>query len=95
MGGISGGLLSLCISSGISCRGFFVPSYSRIPDPEGAALLIESVNAIDRSLVNIDTQQLRKEAERVRRRMEELAKVMLSPDIVREKSEYVRDRIYT
>jgi uncharacterized protein len=95
VGGISGGLLSLCISSGISCRGFFVPSYSRIPDPEGAALLIESVNSIDRSLVDINTQQLRKEGERIRRRMEELAKIMLSPDVVREKSDHVGDRIYT
>lgn len=95
VGGISGGLLSLCISSGISCKGFFVPSYSRIPDPEGAALLIESVNSIDRSSVDINTQQLRKEGERVRRRMEELAKIMLSPDVVREKSEHVGDRMYT
>jgi predicted ATP-grasp superfamily ATP-dependent carboligase len=72
-----------------------VPSYSRIPDPEGAALLIESINSIDSSLVNINTQQLRKEGERIRRRMEELAKIMLSPDLVREKSEHVGDRIYT
>ena len=95
VGGISGGLLTLCISSGISCRGFFVPSYSRIPDPEGAALLIESVNSIDRSLLDINTQQLKKEGEIIRRRMEELAKVMLSRDVVREKSEDHGDRIYT
>jgi uncharacterized protein len=94
VGGVSGGLLSLCISSGISCRGFFVPSYSRIPDPEGAALLIESVNSTHRSSVDINTQQLRKEGERIRRRMEELAKIMLSPDVLREKSEHVGDRMY-
>ena len=95
VGGISGGLLSLCISSGISCRGFFVPSYSRIPDPEGAALLIESVNTIDRQLLDINTEQLRNEGEKIRRRMEEFARVMLSRDVVREKSDYPGDRIYT
>jgi predicted ATP-grasp superfamily ATP-dependent carboligase len=46
-------------------------------------------------LVDINTQQLRKEGERIRRRMEELAKIMLSPDVVREKSDHVGDRIYT
>ena len=35
------------------------------------ALLIESVNSIDRSLLDINTQQLKKEGEKIRRRMEE------------------------
>ena len=72
-----------------------MPSYSSIPDPEGAALLIESVISIDRSLLDINTQQLRKEGEKIRGRMGELIKVMWSRDVVKEKSEYVRDRIYT
>ena len=37
---------------------------------------------------------LKKEGEIIRRRMEELAKVMLSRDLVREKSEYHGDRMY-
>jgi len=65
-----------------------VPSYSRIPDPEGAALLIESINLFDRSLLDIDAQHLKKEGEKIRKRMEERVKVMLSRDVVKEKSEF-------
>jgi len=39
-------------------------------------------------LLDIDAQQLKKEGEKIRKRMEELVKVMLSRDVVKEKSEF-------
>ena len=36
IGGISGGLLSSCLSNGIACKAFLVFATSGIPDPEGA-----------------------------------------------------------
>ena len=46
IGGIAGGLLSACLSYQIPCAAILVPSSSGIPDPEGAAILIESYNSI-------------------------------------------------
>ena len=46
IGGIAGGLLSACLSCQIPCAAILVPSSSGIPDPEGAAILIESYNSI-------------------------------------------------
>jgi uncharacterized protein len=40
IGGVSGGLLSSCISNNIPCIAVLVPSLSGIPDPEGAAILL-------------------------------------------------------
>src|SRR5918999_1915169 len=41
--GISGGLLSSCLSNGIACKALLISASSGIPDPEGAAILIESI----------------------------------------------------
>ena len=73
IGGIAGGLLSACLSNGIACKALLVLASSGIPDPEGAAILLESVakTTNDQSL-KIDTKQLRDQGANVKRRMEEI-----------------------
>ncbi|HEX7208382.1 MAG TPA: PAC2 family protein, partial [Nitrososphaeraceae archaeon] len=44
--GISGGLLASCLSNGIACKALLISASSGIPDPEGAAILIESISNI-------------------------------------------------
>ena len=70
--GISGGLLAACLSNGIPCTGLFIPSIPGIPDPEGAAILIEKTNELANNPFKIDVHQLRKEAAELKRQMQEL-----------------------
>jgi uncharacterized protein len=74
IGGITGGLLSSCLSNGIACKALLLPATSGIPDPEGAAILIESISkTTDNEMFKIiDTQQLREKGASIKRRMEEI-----------------------
>ena len=73
IGGIAGGLLSACLSNGIACKALLVLASSGIPDPEGAAILLESVaNTTNDEILKIDTKQLREQGAKVKRRMEEI-----------------------
>ena len=73
IGGIAGGLLSACLSNGIACKALLVLASSGIPDPEGAAILLESVaKTTNDQILKIDTQQLREQGANVKRRMEEI-----------------------
>jgi uncharacterized protein len=69
--GISGGLLSSCLSNGIACKALLIPTSSGIPDPEGAAILIESISNITDNylLKRIDARQLREKGAILKRRM--------------------------
>jgi uncharacterized protein len=71
--GISGGLLAVCLSNGIPCTGLLVPSIAGIPDPEGAAILIEKANELANNPFKIDVRELRTEAAELKRQMQELA----------------------
>jgi uncharacterized protein len=70
--GISGGLLAACLSNGIPCTGLLIPSIAGIPDPEGAAILIEKVNQLANNPFKIDVRQLKNEAVELKRQMQEL-----------------------
>jgi len=70
--GISGGLLAACLSNGIPCTGLLVPSVSGIPDPEGAAILIEKANTLANNPFEIDVHELRGQAVELKRQMQEL-----------------------
>lgn len=70
--GISGGLLAACLSNGIPCTGLLVPSTAGIPDPEGAAILIEKANELANNPFKIDVRELRNEAAELKRQMQEL-----------------------
>src|SRR5919107_5308608 len=71
--GISGGLLASCLSNGIACKALLISASSGIPDPEGAAILIESISNItdNDSLKRIDAQQLREKGAILKGRMTE------------------------
>src|SRR6476659_926038 len=75
IGGISGGLLSACLSYQIPCAAILVPSSSGIPDPEGASILIESYNSIikDENL-KINPDQLKEQGQLLKKQLEKIIK---------------------
>jgi uncharacterized protein len=70
--GVSGGLLAACLSNRIPCTGLLIPSIGGIPDPEGAAILIEKTNELANNPCRIDVRQLRSEAEELKRQLQEV-----------------------
>lgn len=70
--GTSGGLLAACLSNGIPCTGLLLPSIAGIPDPEGAAMLIEKANDLANNPFDIDVRDLRSQAAELKRQMQEL-----------------------
>jgi len=73
IGGLAGGLLSSCLSNGLASKAIFISSTRGIPDPEGAAILLESLDKItDNKSLEIDTQHLRKQGVALRARMEKI-----------------------
>ena len=46
VGGMSGGILSSCLSNGIASKALLIYASRGIPDPEGAAILIEFLGNI-------------------------------------------------
>src|ERR671910_403195 len=73
IGGTAGGLLSSCLSNGVACKALLIAATSGIPDPEGAAILIESVAKIaDNESLKIDTRELREQGVELKRRMEQI-----------------------
>jgi predicted ATP-grasp superfamily ATP-dependent carboligase len=75
--GISGGLLAACLSNGIACKGLVVPTLANIPDPEGAAILLESVNRLGNEFIKINVDPLRKWAANLKERLQEMNKAIL------------------
>jgi uncharacterized protein len=73
IGGIAGGILSSCLSNGIVSKALIIPTASQIPDPDGAAILIESLNKVTgKESLKIDTQQLREQGVSLKKRMEKI-----------------------
>ena len=73
IGGIVGGILSSCLSNGIACKALLISAARRIPDPEGAAIIIESLSKItNNESLKIDTQQLREQGANLKMRMEKI-----------------------
>ncbi|HEY9387223.1 MAG TPA: PAC2 family protein [Nitrososphaeraceae archaeon] len=73
IGGLAGGLLSSCLSNGLASKALLISATRGIPDPEGAAILIESLDKItDNKSLEIDTQHLRKQGATLRTRMEKI-----------------------
>jgi uncharacterized protein len=70
--GVSGGLLAACLSNRIPCTGLLIPSIAGIPDPEGAAILIEKTNELAKNPFRIDVRQLRSEAEELKLQLQEV-----------------------
>jgi uncharacterized protein len=75
IGGISGGLLSSCISNNIPCSAVLVPSLSGIPDPEGAAIILETLAELTSySELRINVAKLRQQGNQVKKNLEKIAR---------------------
>lgn len=73
IGGVTGGLLSSCISYGIPCTAILVPALQGLPDPEGAALLIDSFNKItNNENLKIDSSELKAQGINIRQQLEKI-----------------------
>ena len=73
IGGISGGLLSACLSNEIQCTALLIPTSSGIPDPDGAAIIVESIGKVTRNRnLDTDARQLREQGAELKKRMEEI-----------------------
>ena len=77
IGGISGGLLSSYISNNIPCSAVLVPSLSGIPDPEGAAIILDTLAKITSFVeLKIDVSKLREQGNQVKKNLEKIASSM-------------------
>ncbi len=90
--GISGGMLAACLSSGISCKGLFIPATINIPDPEAAAILIETINELRDNPLNINISKLKEKGILIKKQLEEVIKSILeqqnSQSVVNKESMY-------
>ena len=61
------------MSNGIASKALFISAARGIPDPEGAAILIESLTKVtDKKSLKIDTQQLRDQGASLKKSMEKI-----------------------
>lgn len=67
--GLSAGLLSACLSREMTCTAVLVPASSGIPDPEGAALLLEEISKMPSVPLDIDTGPLIKQGREIKHRL--------------------------
>lgn len=69
MMGVSGGLISACLSDEMPCTAVLIPSISGIPDPEGAAMLLENISEMPSVPLEIDVEPLRQEGQAIKRQL--------------------------
>jgi uncharacterized protein len=69
MVGLSGGLISACISDDMPCTGVLIHSTSGVPDPEGAAILLDTISQVPSVPLEIDTEPLRKQGQEIKRQL--------------------------
>lgn len=70
--GIAGSLLNECLTRKITAVAFLVPAIAFMPDPEGATVLIDTLNNVYN--LNVDREELLSKAEKIKHRLEEVAK---------------------
>ncbi|MGH9964490.1 MAG: proteasome assembly chaperone family protein [Nitrososphaeraceae archaeon] len=93
IGGISGGLLSACLSNEIPCAALLIPTTTGMPDPEGAASLIEIIGKIaENEKLNLDSKQLRKEGAGLRKQMEEIIRSLRDQQQIQQEGEGIREQ---
>lgn len=75
--GIAGGLFTACLSNGTACKGLIVPATANIPDPEAAAILIETINELNDNQLNIDVDKLKNKGKLIKKQLEEMLKTVI------------------
>jgi uncharacterized protein len=71
MMGLSGGLISACLSDEMPCTGVLIPSTRGIPDPEGAAILLETISEMPNVPLEIDVQPLREQGQAIKHQLKQ------------------------
>lgn len=89
--GIAGSILDGCLSRKISGTALLTPAVSFIPDPEGAAALINTLNRIYN--LKVDIKELLNKAEEIKQRLQDLAERHRKMREAEEKSG-VPERVY-
>ena len=70
---MSGGILASCLSNGIASKAILIYGARGIPNPDGGAILIESLGKItNNESLRIDTQELREQGASLKTRMEKI-----------------------
>lgn len=69
MMGVSGGLISACLSDEMPCMAVLIPSTVGIPDPEGAAMLLETISKMPSVPLEINVEPLRHEGQAIKRQL--------------------------
>lgn len=73
VGGMAGGILSSCLSNSVASKAILIYAAIGMPDPDGAAILIESLSKItENESLKIDTQELRNQGATLRSKMEKI-----------------------
>lgn len=67
--GMSAGLLSACLSRDVACTAVMVPASSGVPDPEGAALLLERISKMPNVPLEVNTDHLIKQGREIKRQL--------------------------
>lgn len=95
MMGVSGGLISACLSDEMCCTCVLIPSTSGIPDPEGAAMLLEAISQIPNVPLEIDVEPLRREGQAIKRQLKGFMDSVSKEQEEEGKGRYLRSsRIY-
>lgn len=71
IGGIAGSILNECLTRKIVGLAFLTPTITFLPDPEGAASVIEALNKVYD--LKVDTTELLKEAKEIEKKLKEIA----------------------
>ncbi len=69
--GLAGSILKECLTRQISGVTFMTPAIAYVPDPEGSAVLINTLNTIYN--LHIDTQPLLEQADDIKQKLQEIA----------------------
>lgn len=91
--GLAGSLLSMCAARKVKCTALMVPTVLSSPDPEGAAIVLEALIKIPLG-VRIDTSRLRKEAETIRKHINEFMKMSQHQVREQERASSDAERMY-
>jgi uncharacterized protein len=71
IGGIAGSILNECLTRKITGVAFLTPAHAFIPDPEGAAALVETLNRVYG--LSVDTKELLNRSEEIRQKLKEVS----------------------
>jgi uncharacterized protein len=84
IGGIAGSILNECLTRNIIGVAYLTPAVSFMPDPNGAASLIETVNLLYG--LNVETKELVDKAEEIKKKLNEVVQKQMKMKKAEEKS---------